>query len=229
MTPDQRLHAHLTLELGSWPPPDAGVSVAGSSRREEPGWDGRIRPFAGIQTPTGTMLSVAPALVAEARNLLPLWGSAAFDTALSDLLGYDRGSRHLVTDGAVFRWSEAATPGEDAGEWVEPADPRVPAWLHPFNGGVLCAWDDGGGYGGGVGIKAHDDVGREIAVGTEPALRGRGLARALVATAARRILREGRLPTYIHESDNHASAHVAAAAGFPDRGFRVVGFWPKRG
>ena len=85
-------------------------------------------------------------------------------------------------------------------------------------------WDpETGRYLAGVGIKRHDDIGRELAVGTEPAARGRGLARRLVAQAARRVLDEGGIATYQHDPANVASARVAEAAGFPDRGWRSVG------
>ncbi|MEO3777123.1 GNAT family N-acetyltransferase [Micromonospora sp. B11E3] len=71
----------------------------------------------------------------------------------------------------------------------------------------------------GAAIKRHDAHGHELAVGTVPAARGRGLARRLVARAARRVLDEGAVPTYRHDPANVASARVAAAAGFPDRGW----------
>jgi predicted GNAT family acetyltransferase len=45
----------------------------------------------------------------------------------------------------------------------------------------------------------------------------------LVATAAREVLRRGAVPTYLHDVANTASAKVADAAGFPDRGWRVLG------
>ena len=44
-----------------------------------------------------------------------------------------------------------------------------------------------------------------------------------MAQAARRVLDEGAVPTYLHAVDNHASAHLATAAGFPDRGWAVYG------
>ena len=62
---------------------------------------------------------------------------------------------------------------------------------------------------------------------TELAARGRGLARRLVAQAARRVLEEGAVPTYLHETANVASARVADAAGFPDRGWRAYGVYPR--
>jgi predicted GNAT family acetyltransferase len=88
---------------------------------------------------------------------------------------------------------------------------------------VLVAWDDAGRYAAGVGRKRHDEHGQELAVATEAAYRGRGLARRLVAQATRRVLDEGAVATYLHAFDNHASARVAEAAGFPDRGWSVYG------
>lgn len=80
----------------------------------------------------------------------------------------------------------------------------------------------------GVGIKRHDRIGRELAVVTTAQQRGRGLARRLVAQAARRVLDEGGLPTYLHGPDNTASARVADAVGFPDRGWSVYDLFDRR-
>ena len=123
----------------------------------------------------------------------------------------------------VFRWSVEPAVLEDAGTWVPVSDRRVPAWLLPFGGEVLMAFDQAGAYIAGVGIKRHDDLGRELAVVTEEAARGQGLARRLVAQAARRVLDEGGIPTYLHADANVRSAKVADAAGFPDRGWRILG------
>lgn len=98
-------------------------------------------------------------------------------------------------------------------------------WLHPFGSDVLVALDDDA-YVAGVGLKRHDDHARELAVVTSEQARGRGLARRLVAQAARRVIDEGRVPTYLHGLDNEASARVAVASGFPDRGWQVLGYRP---
>jgi hypothetical protein len=39
------------------------------------------------------------------------------------------------------------------------------------------------------------------------------------------VVDEGMVPTYLHDPANVASAHVAEAAGFPDRGWAVLGLW----
>ncbi len=80
-----------------------------------------------------------------------------------------------------------------------------------------------GQYVAGLGIKRHDDLGQEVAVATEEPWRGRGLARALVSRAASDILRRGGVPIYLHGRGNAASARVAEAAGFPDRGWFILG------
>ncbi|MGZ4551479.1 MAG: GNAT family N-acetyltransferase [Blastococcus sp.] len=59
-------------------------------------------------------------------------------------------------------------------------------------------------------------------MGTEPHARGLGLARRLVAQAARHVLDQGRIPTYLHTFDNVASSRVAAAAGFPELGWSAL-------
>jgi len=123
----------------------------------------------------------------------------------------------------VFRWSTDPPDLGEAGQWVDVADPRVPPWLVPFGGEVLIAFDDKGNYIAGVGRKIHDEFGQELAVVTEEGARDRGLARRLVAQAARRVIDEGAVPTYLHADANVRSAKVADAAGFPDRAWRVLG------
>ncbi len=178
--------------------------------------------YIGVCTPTAAILSVPPDQAA-AIGAITRTGSLAGDiAALREHLGELIGTTVGVVRGP-FRWSSDPSDTPDTGEWISTKDPRVPEWLLPFNGDVLIAWDDDGNYGAGVGRKQHDTDGHELSVGTEAALRGRGIARLLVATAARRVLDDGAVPTYLHAPDNHASAKVAEAAGFPDRGWTFLG------
>lgn len=173
----------------------------------------------GVSDGQGAVLSVPPdrvdAVARVATNLDGLRKAAGLGGALG------RPGARLFE--GVFRWSDAPTNLEDAGVWVPVGDARVPPWLVPFGGEVLMAFDEHGTYIAGVGIKRHDELGRELAVVTEEAARGRGLARRLVAQAARRVLDGGRIPTYLHADANVRSAKVADAAGFPDRGWRILG------
>ena len=180
--------------------------------RTTPGWDGVVRSFAGIRTPHGAVLSVAPHLLEEASGL-----GATLDEARP---GLERLLGGPLLD-VMHRWSDRPKELEPLGEWVPWDAPVVPEWLHPFGGDVLVHVEDGR-YVGGVGLKRHDAHAWELSVGTEEAARGRGIARRLVVTAARRVLDEGRVPTYLHDLRNTASARVAEASGFPDRGWRLV-------
>jgi GNAT superfamily N-acetyltransferase len=221
---DDRLDEHLRRWLGSWPPKST-VDVVGSPGRAEPGWDGRVFELIGIRTPAAAMLSVPPTEEAAIRQRVAdaMGSGSTWDELVSMLPHLIRRPDRIVYSG-IFRWSEKPADLPDGGEWVPATAAGVPDWLHPFGHEVLIARDpDTGDYLAGVGIKRHDDIGREIAVGTEPAARGRGLARRLVAQAARRILDEGGIPTYQHDPANLASAHVADAAGFPDRGWQSLG------
>lgn len=171
------------------------------------------------------MLSVPPQrvdAVADLADDLEGLRAASADGRLGDALGWP-GARLFE---GVFRWSEAPAPLPDAGEWVPVDDPRVPPWLLPFGGEVLMAFDGAGAYVAGVGIKVHDAHGQELAVVTEEAAQGQGLARRLVAQAARRVLERDAVPTYLHADANVRSAKVADAAGFPDRGWRILGVRP---
>ena len=210
-----RLQRHLRRWLGAWPP-TSEVTVVGCDCRTEPGWDGTVRPFAGVDTPQGTILSVPPDR-AEGLRAAGTTLEEILD-AVPEALGQPGG----VVGRGVYRYALSPAEVEPIGEWVPAVDPDVPAWLRPFGGQVLVVREDGM-YVAGLGIKRHDKLGFEVAVATEEAWRGRGLARALVARAAACILRAGGVPIYLHGRGNTASARVAEAAGFPDRGWSILG------
>ncbi len=224
----ERLTSHLHAWLGAWPPDD-GITIVGSLRRTQPGWDGAVHDFLGVATPTSAVLSVPPSAVDVLTEAVAALKADALRDMLDALAASDALPRALGRNGRMgrgfFRWAHDVPHGDDVGEWIPTDDARVPEWLKPFNGDVLIAWDDDGNYGAGVGRKQHDNFGHEISVGTEEALRGRGIARGLVATAARRIANDGAIATYLHAPDNHASAKVADASGFPDEGWKVIGYW----
>ena len=215
----RRLVAHLERWLGTWPEggPE-GLVVVGSAARVEPGWDGEVRVVAGVATPAGAVVSVPPDSVDAVRALgddLP-----ALRAGIADVVGRP-GWRFSH---GTFRWTSAPTPGRDVGSWVDPREPGVPAWLRPFNGDVLVALVEGEAAAG-VGRKQHDRHGHELAVVTEEAHRGKGLAALLVAQAARRVLADGAVPTYLHAPGNTASAATAVRSGFPDEGWQVLGLF----
>lgn len=249
--PDQ-LPGHLRSWVGAWPPRQA-FDVVGTERREQPGWDGSVQRLLGVQAPgIGTVLAVPPALAPAVRDAaerleLPRLAAATLEAAAgSDDASEEerrfaeagqRFRRELpelfaapagIAAFAPFRWSTAPADLPDAGRWLPVDDPRVPEWLHPFGGPALVTLDDDDRWLAGVGVKRHDPYGHELAVVTEERARGRGLARRLVAQAARAVLADGALPTYLHAPDNVASARVADAVGFPDRGWRLWALFERR-
>jgi GNAT superfamily N-acetyltransferase len=213
-----RLERHLAAWLGEWPP--AGpLTVVGSDNRTRPGWDGKVYPVAGVATPDGAVLSVPPDLVGAVRA-----AGDDLDTVAAALPGLV-GRPDARFGRGVFRWCHSLLDGvgDPGAVWLPPDDERVPPWLAVFNGDVLVHLDEDGRYGAGVGRKRHDEFGQELSVATAEHLQGRGLARRLVAQAARRVAGEGAVATYLHAVSNTASAHVAEAAGFPDTGWWILG------
>ncbi|MEV0458461.1 GNAT family N-acetyltransferase [Catellatospora methionotrophica] len=213
---DPRLTDFLAEYLGRWTEAD-GLTVVGSPARTLPGWDGKVRDVVGVSTPRGGVLSVAPDTADAVRDAVRTWDDVA--ARLPVALGRPDATAYR----GVFRWTTGPADLPDAGEWVPALDPRVPEWLHPFGGHVLITFDDAGRYAAGVGVKRHNPAGMEISVGTEEAHRGRGLATALVAQAARWIIAQGAVPIYLHDPENTASDRTARSAGFPDLGWHIVG------
>lgn len=223
---ERLLAAFLRAWLGSWPP-SGELELVGWPGRDRPGWDGTVLSGLGVASPAGTVLSLSPSLLGNVESLdlermLTAWRSRSAATAIPALLGHPE----LTVGRATFRWSGSPAAVPDIGEWVAPDDPRLPTWLNAFNGDVLVTWDRAGRYAAGVGRKWHNPYGQELAVGTDPAHRGRGLASKLVAQAARRVLADGALPIYLHGRGNVGSARVAERAGFPDRGWQVLSLRP---
>jgi RimJ/RimL family protein N-acetyltransferase len=214
-----RLRRHLANYLGRWPA-QSRFDVVGSVQRTRPGWDGLVAAAVGVRTPTTGVLSVPPDTAEAVRAKAAQSDWATFAAELPSLVGQPNARTYV----GVYRWCEQPAALPDAGVWIASDAPNIPDWLRPFGGDVLVALDpDTGAYLAGVGLKRHDGWGSELAVGTEPPARGRGLARRLVCQAARRVLDEGGVPTYQHAPDNVASARVAQAAGFPDRGWVSIG------
>lgn len=214
--------------LGDPSAPGPGVLVVGSRRRTEPGWDDDAHAAVGVVDPHGrALVSVPPADAAWARELVARGADLdALRRALPGRLGLPD---HQVYR-ATYRWTTEPAGVEtvpDVGRWLPVGDPQVPEWLLPFGGQVLVVLAEGAppsdAYLAGVGFKRHDQHAYEIAVGTAEAARGRGLARRLVAQAARHLLAAGVVPTYLHDPANVASARVATAAGLADRGWTALG------
>jgi len=225
LAPDERLTRHLRSWVGAWPAPSDGVHVVGDPARLEPTWDGSVRKLQGVGDGRSTVIAVPPDAVDSVADAI---GDDLTRVDLGDELGEILGVGPAAFGAGVFRTTRHVDDTiDDLGEWFGEQTADLPEWLAPFNGPRLVVFDDGRPIAG-VGVKVHDGFGQELSVVTEEAARGRGVARRLVATAARRVLAEGSVPTYLHAPDNTASARVADAVGFTDRGWTVWGLWPRR-
>ena len=221
-----RLVLHLRAWVGEWPAPAPGVHVVGDPARLEPTWDGSVRHLHGVSDGRSTVIAVPPSAVDAVTDAI---GDDLERPGLGDELGEILRVGPAAFGAGVFRTTDRVDPDiADLGEWFEQHSDDLPEWLAPFNGPRLVAFGDDGRPIAGVGIKVHDSYGRELSVVTDGQARGRGIARRLVATATRRVLAEGAVPTYLHAPDNTASARVADAVGFPDQGWKVYGLWPRR-
>lgn len=219
---ESRLNTFLSSRLGTWPPARS-LELRHCDLRDVPRWNGDLQPFLGIESPIATVLTFS-------EKVFPC-GTSLDPREVGDELGdshahitipamFQHPEMHFGR--AVFRYLGEFVDLPESGEWIETSDPRLPEWLRPFNGGVLVHWADDGSYAAGVGLKKHNDLGYEIAVGTDPAHRGKGLAQSLVAQSARHIWERGAIPIYLHGATNAASARVAEKAGFPDRGWHII-------
>ena len=209
----------LLHHLRSWAgavPSRPGVTIIANPRVSRPGWDGRPELLTGLVSPEGgCVVSLPPAAACAATTLL---GDDGPLDVLPALLGLPERS----VERRVYRWTTRPAELPRVGTWLPARTPGVPEWLRPFGGDVLTARDSRGRQVGWVGIKRHDTLVRELAVVTAPEARGLGIARALVAQAASAVLSAGAVPTYLHLPGNVASARVAEAAGFADRGWHSL-------
>jgi RimJ/RimL family protein N-acetyltransferase len=159
------------------------------------------------------VLAVAPEHARLLRSQLtdPAHLLPALEEAAAQLRG------HLFS--GVARTGVAIPPPEHEVTQLDASDPRLPDWvIGHFTGEAWVVLDTDGSVLSTAVLKRYDDRIREISVGTAERARGRGLARSVVAAAARAVLSQGRAVLYNHAPDNFASAKVAEAVGLHEFG-----------
>ncbi len=161
----------------------------------------------------GAVLAVAPEHAALLRRLL--------DGAVNVLPPLERAAAelhgHLFS--GVARTGVAIPPPTATVTVLDATDPRLPDWvIGHFTGEAWVVLDGDGKVLSSAVLKRYDDRLREISVGTSERARRRGLARSVVAAAARHVLSEGRAVLYNHAPDNFASAKVAESVGLHEFG-----------
>jgi L-amino acid N-acyltransferase YncA len=175
-------------------------------------------PVRALHRGGGAVVAVAPAWSGLLQERLD--GPASLGPAL-DAVAAAAGGQH-------WSWvarTGVAIPAPSAEVTVlDATDPRLPEWvIGHFSGEAWVVLGDDGQVLSTAVLKRYDERLREISVGTAAAARGRGLARSVVAAAARAVLAEGRAVLYNHDPDNHASAKVAESVGLHELGrYHVV-------
>ncbi len=175
-------------------------------------------PVRAFDKDGGAVVAVAPAQAGLLRRYLD--GPASVVPALQAVAAELGG--HMYS--GVARTGVAIPPPAVEVTVLDATDPRLPAWVHGhFTGEAWVVLDQDGQVLSTAVLKRYDDRLREISVGTAERARGWGLARAVVAAAARHVLGEGRAVLYNHAIDNDASAKVAASVGLHELGrYHVV-------
>jgi L-amino acid N-acyltransferase YncA len=170
-------------------------------------------PVRALQRGGGAVVGVAPAWSGLLRERLD--GPASLGPALDAVAGAVGGQHWswVARTGVAIPAPSAEVTVVDAG------DPRLPGWvIGHFSGEAWVVLGDDGRVLSTAVLKRYDDRLREISVGTAEAARGRGLAKAVTAAAARAVLAEGRAVLYNHDPENHTSARVAEAVGLHEFG-----------
>jgi uncharacterized protein (DUF1501 family) len=170
-------------------------------------------PARALARSGGAVVAVAPAWSGLLREHLD--GPASLGAALAAVAAA-AGGRH-------YSWvarTGVAIPAPAAEVTVlDATDPRLPEWvIGHFSGQAWVVLGDDGEVLSTAVLKRYDERLREISVGTAEAARGRGLAKAVTAAAARAVLAEGRAILYNHDAGNHTSARVAEAVGLHEFG-----------
>jgi RimJ/RimL family protein N-acetyltransferase len=198
---------------------EPGTHIVPSERRTRPGWGGYTVPILALATPTGGIVSARPDLLERVKSGLgpppvdrPL-GPPEF-TRLHHVArvaipyAYSLSGHVLYTDTEHFR------PRPSRAVRLDRHDPRGADLRRRFDGEVFVVWSVRGDIASWSALKLKSDDVWEIAVVTEAAYRGQGLAKEVVSAATAHILEQGRMALYVHDRTNLASAKVCRALGY---------------
>jgi RimJ/RimL family protein N-acetyltransferase len=198
-----------------------GVHLLASTRRGLPAWHGYTLPIVALSFASGAVVACRPDLKEQLRTEL---GSDSHQQYLDGPAfrrlwrAIQRCTPNAFTLAGDFRAADAATfsPSADMrrAEHIAEDDPAALHLRTRFDGAVFGVRGPHGRLLSWATLKLKSDRVWEIAVATEADYRGRGYARDVVSAAARFTLEHDRLPIYIHDRDNSASAFVARSIGF---------------
>ncbi|MFB6135725.1 MAG: GNAT family N-acetyltransferase [Halobacteriaceae archaeon] len=199
------------------------ATVVATERRRRPYWGSWVRHVWCLAVDGAVVCSAVPRVAPALREALADPPASLLDHAARSRVRGAVGD--AVPEGEwvqreVLHYPDAAPPDPDADpdhdvdhvspDEVDAAGGVVPD--APFDGAfVVCADGRPVSY---AGLKRHGDV-VELATGTLPGYRRRGMVTAATARAVEAVLDRGSVPVYVPDSPgNEASYALAAAVGF---------------
>jgi RimJ/RimL family protein N-acetyltransferase len=198
-----------------------GVHLLSAARRGLPAWHGYTLPIVGLSFAEGAVIACRPDLVEHVTTELgsdvhlPALDGAAFRRLWRAVR---RSSPNAFTLAGDFRAAHQSTltpsPTAARAECIAEDDAAALHLRTRFDGAIFGVRGPHGRLVSWAALKHKSASVWEIAVATETDYRGRGYARDVVSAAAQFALEHGRLPAYIHDSNNRSSAFVARAVGF---------------
>jgi GNAT superfamily N-acetyltransferase len=228
------LDAYWARELGCAPSAlrTGGVQLVHPIHRDTPRWMGWLVPFQCLQVdeaaPVTGVVSVVPSLAPILRLTLPtLAPESCLPPTGTALLPFLRAHlpfatpkfhRILACPADAFIPAPAPWPITQ----LAPDDPFADWYRLHFDGPVFVIHSPQGSIAAWAAIKCKSDGIWEMAVATDPPYRGRGLARSVVTHATQAALTAGKVPMYLHELSNTASARVCAALGYQPYGYELM-------
>lgn len=228
-----RLDRFWAEELGCTPEAlyEGGLTASAPAHRGGPRWMGWLVPFECIvldrAQPETAVISITPVLahdldqflLSHPSDCLPPTGTAlhAFIRAYFPQ-GYAKVHRILSCDPGMFAPKPEILPVSLLQE-----DDIHASWyrLH-FDGPVFVARNEYGNIVSWAAVKCKSDDVWEMAVVTESRYRGMGLARSVVSQATQAALDAGKVPLYLHDLSNFASAKVCSALGYQPYGHELT-------
>lgn len=219
---DERLDSFFANELGV--PAAAfrepGTHIVWSAKRDEPSWGGYLLPILLVHRSGSTVVSVSSRIHSDTVELL---GSGRLTAekirSLQQRVTELYPGVKRILGHALYCVPEEFTPCDlQATFELRPEDPDLREFRTHFDGPVFVTRNRNGAISAWSALKLKTDDVWEISVSTDARYRGRGLAKVVVSTATEFILRNGRVPLYVHDESNPASRKVARSLGFKEYG-----------
>lgn len=202
---------------------ESGVHLVASQQRVGAAWGGFTKPVLALARQQSLAVSFRPDL--ESRILMEL--TSGGDGALSVWSRFERLRRvcqravpygFLLSGHSMYCGRSTFRPASNRTVPLARDDPRGQVLRSRFDGEIFVVFGPRGAIASWSAIKVKSDQVWEIAVVTESAYRGRGLAREVVSAATAHILDHGRVPLYIYDRSNVASGKVCRSLGYQEYG-----------